>query len=558
MIHNQEEQVIEYENATFEFLGTPIAFFPYFFHPDPTVKRKSGFLVPSVGFSSDLGASVTLPYFWVIAPNADITLTPTAYSRQGLLLDGEWRHRTEHGQYFVSAGGILQADPTQFTKPGNRNFRGYVSSGGQFQLGSQWVFGWNGAVVTDDSFLRKYEINSDSVIVSETYLVGQGDRNYFDARVQHFRDLSRAGDSPGQPLIHPVVDHNVIFGHAVFGGELGIDTNITSLTRDVGPDSTRASVDVHWSRTFTDRFGQQFTPFFSVRGDVSQVNAVLDPVTAIAGPRETITRGMATAGFEYRYPFISLHSWGQQILEPIVQIIIRPNEQNAGRISNEDALSLVFDDTILFDRNKFSGYDRIEGGSRANIGVRYTLQTNNGGHARVVVGQSFQLGGRNPFAVGTGLDSARSDFVGGIYLEPTNYLGLYSQFRVDSDSYQVNRQEFGARVNHNGGNARISYMRVRDETGVGMNREEVLGSALVPVLPEWNLFGSYRYDIAGAQNISRSLGFGYVCDCFSASIEFKESFYANRDIQPNRSVMFRFFFKSLGGAQVGSSILDNK
>lgn len=553
VVHNQEKQIIEYESATFEFLGVPIAHFPYFFQPDPTVKRKSGFLIPSASYSSDLGASLTTPYFWVVAPNADVTISPTFFTRQGVLLEGEWRHRLENGQYTIFGAGIYQLDPEVFTAPGNTETRGFIGSRGQFQLAPQWVFGWDGTAVTDDTFTRKYGLDSRTEIVSEAHLTGQSERNYFNAEVMHFRDLVRVNDSQFQPLIHPVVDYNLIFGQPVFGGELGIDTNITSLTRDVGADASRVSVEAHWSRTFTDRFGQQITPFFSLRGDATQVNSVLNPTTGLVGPSDSFTRGMATAGLEYRYPLISLHSWGHQIIEPIVQLIIRPDETNAGQISNEDSLSLIFDDTVLFEDNKFSGFDRIEGGSRVNVGARYTVQTNSGLQARAVVGQSFHIGGNNPFAVGTGLDSRDSDYVGGLYIEPNSNFGLYSQFRIDSDSHDVNRGEVGAWLGYRGSKARFSYMQVRDETGVGLDREEIAGGATVPIFPEWQMFGTYRYDIAARQQRSRSLGIGYICDCFSASLEATETFFTNQDLTPDLTFMFRFHFKSLGGSQFGSS-----
>ena len=86
-------------------------------------------------------------------------------------------------------------------------------------------------------------------------------------------------------------------------------------------------------------------------------------------------RGNALAGMEYRYPFIASTGHITHVVEPIGQIIGRPDSVgDQSEIPNEDALSLVFDDTILFDIDKFSGYDRIETGTRANVGVRYTAQ----------------------------------------------------------------------------------------------------------------------------------------------------------------------------------------
>ena len=122
--------------------------------------------------------------------------------------------------------------------------------------------------------------------------------------------------------------------------------------------------------------------------------------------------------------------------EPIGQIIGRPDTAgNQQEIPNEDALSLVFDDTILFDLDKFSGYDRIETGTRANVGGRYTAQFASGAYGRAVFGQSYQIAGDNEFDTDfyrtAGLATDQSDYVGGLYVQASSYLGFSAQSRFD-------------------------------------------------------------------------------------------------------------------------------
>jgi len=118
IIHDQSEHTIYYENARLEFFGIPIAYVPFFFHPDPTVKRKTGFLAPSILQSDSIGFGVTTPFFWNLAPNYDVTFSPTILSRQGLLMQGQWRHRLLNGAYSIRAAGIFQQDPGVFTDAG--------------------------------------------------------------------------------------------------------------------------------------------------------------------------------------------------------------------------------------------------------------------------------------------------------------------------------------------------------------------------------------------------------------------------------------------------------
>ena len=146
----------------------------------------------------------------------------------------------------------------------------------------------------------------------------------------------------------------------------------------------------------------QITPFAQLRGDVASLDVLNQPGVANYLPigQSDLARAMPAVGVEYRYPFIDVESWGTQTIEPIAQLILRPNETEIGKWPNEDAQSLVFDDTNLFRIDKFSGWDRVEGGGRANAGFEYTAQVNKAGTFNVLFGQSYQLFGLNSYTVG--------------------------------------------------------------------------------------------------------------------------------------------------------------
>ena len=165
-----------------------------------------------------------------------------------------------------------------------------------------------------------------------------------------------------------------------------------------------------------------------------------------------VGRMMPTAGLEYRYPLIGVQPWGTQTIEPIAQLVFRPSETGIGQFPNEDAQSLIFDDSNLFKLNKFSGWDRIEGGGRANVGVQYTAQFNRGGTVSVLFGQSYQLFGGNSFAIGgptntgldSGLDTTVSDYVARASYQPNSALTFTSRFRLDEKDFTPRRTELEA------------------------------------------------------------------------------------------------------------------
>ena len=260
MIHDSNEKMIYFEDARLEFFGKPVAYMPYFSAPDPTVKRKSGFLMPFMNSSSTNGFGIEAPYYWALAPDYDLTFSPRLMTQQGVLVRAEFRQRLVDGAYSIRASGIEQLDKNAFlrsdgtTTPGYRDFRGSIETVGQFALSDKWTWGWDSILPTDPTFfqnygIRSYQRNSNVLLsgltegVSQLYLAGRGDRSYFDARTIYYYGFSEADVQSQLPVIHPVVDYSYVFGQPVWGGELSYQANMTSLHRtnpDFNPISQNA------------------------------------------------------------------------------------------------------------------------------------------------------------------------------------------------------------------------------------------------------------------------------------------------------------------------------
>jgi LPS-assembly protein len=161
----------------------------------------------------------------------------------------------------------------------------------------------------------------------------------------------------------------------------------------------RIVTELNWRRRLTDPIGITYTPFAQLRGDLYQLSNYVNPYDLTAPLESTsLARGLALGGITVAYPWVANTRYGSHVIEPIGQIIARQNTVDQSALPNEDAQSLVFDDTNLFEVTKFSGYDRIETGTRANVGLQYTFQSNDGGYARILAGESYQLAGTNPYA----------------------------------------------------------------------------------------------------------------------------------------------------------------
>jgi LPS-assembly protein len=600
IVHNRTEKTIYYKDARLEFFGIPVAYTPIFFHPDPTVRRKTGFLVPSVVSGDAIGTGVTTPFFWNLAPNFDVTFSPTFLTRQGLLGQAQWRHRLMNGAYSIRVAGIFQRDPDAFIDDdgtplsGNRTFRGSTRTEGQFALGRNWTFGWDVHATTDRTFNRDYDMPgaTDGDLPSTVYLSGSSETNRFDLAGYHFlvqrEDTVETlpdgssfvhDDQKEQALVHPVLDHNYIFDQPVLGGEMRLDSNLTSVTRSSSdlrhpPDPfdpyyagvagtfTRATTRASWRRQLIAPGGHVITPFAYLQADANWIDED-DPAPGLSDS-SLLGRAMPAVGVDYEWPFLATLGSTVHTFGPRAQLVVRPDEAHPGILPNEDSQSLVFDDTSLFLWDKFSGYDRQEGGVRANLGLVYQGLFPNGASVDALVGQSFQLAGENSFAlrdhaltgIGSGLETDVSDIVARVTVNSGYGIAATARGRFDESNLGLEAAEIGAAGTYGASTAALGYAYYRTSAAAGIfqRREEVNAAASIELFNNWSAVGSLVFDLQSESSVSRSLGLAYADDCFEFSAVYSETNDPYTDLVSERSVFFRLSLRTLAETSFSSQL----
>lgn len=605
IIHDSSSRMVYYEDAKLEFLGVPIAYVPFFSHPDPSVRRKTGFLTPTFRSSDSIGFGITTPFFWNLAPNYDVTFAPTYLTKQGLLMESEWRHRLMNGSYSIRLAGIFQQDKGEFFEDGEplsgyRDFRGSARTVADFAINSRWHAGWDANIMTDRTFNRDYDITDSTAqdLTSTVYLTGMSEQNYFDLRGYYFNvqrenteeeipdgpdpgtdpDVYIHDDQAEQGIVTPVIDHNYILAQPLFGGEFRLDSNLTSLSRDksdirhpegfdpyfagVAGNSTRATTRASWRRRFIAPGGQLITPFSYLQADASFFSFDDDSAGLESG--ELIGRAMPAAGVEYEWPILAIAGSSVHTFGPKAQLILRPSEQSAGDLPNEDSQSLVFDDTTLFVLDKFSGYDRQEGGTRANVGLTYQGLFANGASVDALFGRSFNLAGNNPFAVrdhaliglGSGLENDASDYVGRVIVNTGTGIALTARARFDDESFAFNRSELNAVATHGDSVASLGYAFIGESpaSGIFEDRREINGAAAVEVADNWSVLGKVVYDIENHSAVTQSVGLSYADECLYLSAIYSETNDPYSDLAADRQVYFRVSLRTLGDDKLDSPL----
>ncbi|HEY0328089.1 MAG TPA: LPS-assembly protein LptD [Rhodopseudomonas sp.] len=627
IIHDQNDKMLYFENAQLEFFGVPLAYLPYFSTPDPTVQRKTGFLMPIYLSSSAFGSGFEVPFYWALAPDYDFTVSPRYTTTQGVLMQGEFRQRLLDGAYQIRAYGIDQLNPDSSAligTPGQREFRGAIDTKGQFALNDKWVWGWDGVLMTDKTFFIDYRLaqykdtlgtflSQSNEATSDLYLTGVGNRSYFDARAFYFQGFTGYDVQSQIPVVLPVIDYANVFNRPILGGEVSFKTNLTSLNRQsadfdaltaaaastqqdlcstssiaqmsadklanlrnncllrgIPGTYTRFSAEAQWRRSYTDPYGQIWTPFASLRVDAIDSSISNQPGVSnfIATGDTQALRVMPTVGLEYRYPFINVQPWGTTTVEPIAQVIVRPNETYAGKLPNEDAQSMVFGADNLFEVNKFSGYDRVEGGGRANVGVQATTQFDRGGSVNVLFGQSYQLFGMNSYAVAdlintgldSGLDKPRSDYVARASYSPNSTFKFTTRARFDEASMNVQRFEAEGSASFDRWSVALTYgdYAAQPDLGLLTRREGILGTGSIKLASNWVVSGGARWDLEANKIDQYIVGAGYVDDCFVLGLNYVTaySYSTSALVAPtlSHSIMLQIGLRTIGTTAFSQSV----
>ena len=280
IVHRKDEATITYRNGFFDLFGVPIIWVPYFQSADPTVKRKSGFLMPMYSQSDTLGTTVTVPYYFALSDNFDFTFAPMYTSEAGRPLAGLMA--PSPGERRLSRRSRRRVRRRHLRiRLLDGDFRGSVVTQGKFALNPYWSWGWDAIAESDETFRRFYDLDSKLKTdrISQLYLEGLHDRNYASMRFYETGTLLRTQDPLADATVYPIIDYDYIFKNPIVGGELSFNSNIMALANADGTDSNRLIMQTAWRRQMIDRIGQVYTPFAQLRGDLYGVNEFVDPAT---------------------------------------------------------------------------------------------------------------------------------------------------------------------------------------------------------------------------------------------------------------------------------------
>jgi LPS-assembly protein len=382
----------------------------------------------------------------------------------------------------IRAGATYDQD---FTSNGDKfgpdTARSYILGSGLFDITPAWQWGFTAEQTSDKLLFEKYSVPDvftdrglyaadDQRLISQLYAVHEDSNSYLSVAAIDVQGLRPNDQQSIIPTVAPLIEGRWEPSQAILGGRLRIDGSAVALTTAQsmevpalpGIDSRRATIEADWTRPFILSNGLRLDPFVDGRFDLySLANLPVIPAngaTPTTTTGATIPQGFGTLGLDVSYPLIKRSGSVTWVLEPLAQIALSPTVRQNPRIPDEDSADFEFDDTNLFEANKSPGFDIYDGGQKLNLGGRATAFLDDGRTASLLVGRSLRAEADPGIPQYTGLETPLSDYIIEAEITPLNNIHLFSRWRLDTNTFAINRLEAGASFATSRFTGYISYL----------------------------------------------------------------------------------------------------
>lgn len=557
VVHDQKTRQIYYYNAQFRVAGLPIAYFPRLRMPDPTVDRATGFLLPSVRSSSELGFGLKLPYFVAIGDSRDLTVTPYLTTKGAVSTELRYRQAFSNGAMTLT--GAYSRDNLF---PGES--RGYLFGDGQFSLANDYVAGFRLETVSDDGYLLDYGIEEKDRLASDVYLSRLKRDLAFDARLTHYNSLRAGDDDPALPGLAADVSLERRFTPDLIGGQatlhfglLGVNRSSTSPADQNGDgvidgrDVARLTFGLDWRRQTVLENGM-------VLGVAAGLNGAFYRVGQDPTYPSSVSRLTPALALDLRWPWVKPASGGHsaQVIEPVVQLVW--SDETATSAPNEESLLVEFDEGNLFSFSRFPGGDLYESGLRANLGLSWTRKDPDGWMLGVTAGRVLRSEDLGQFSTGSGLSGTRSDWLLAMQIRADNGLGVTNR-ALFNDSFDFSKNElrlsFGQPRYAIAGN--YVWLVADPAEGRPLPTSELALDAALQVTDRWVMTGNGRYDFTANRAARAGVGLQFRSDCAVVDLSLSRRFTSSTSVRPTTEFSLSVNLNGFGSGSDGRQFRKN-
>jgi len=543
IIHDAERQQLFFENAQLRVYDIPVFFLPRLRIPDPTLKRSTGFLIPSYRTSSRLGTGVRLPYFVAINDYSDVTITPFI-SPETTTIGARYREAYRTGR--LQFDGALTRDSLL---PGETRF--YLFGNANFNLPRDFDLQFDFELTSDPAYLLEYGFSDNDRLQSEIALTRTRAADYFNAGLIRFETLrgSELAIDDQLPNFQGEVFYERRFFPQALGGQgswaLGAEAHSRSSSLDgAGRDVAHFRGRLKWSRSET--FGPGFVGRIGtdLAADLYQIaqDSSFSPSLAYLTP---------AVEAELRWPLTKTARDGAAIvLEPVVHLAWTTNLGAA--VPNEDSTLVEFDEGNLLAISRFPGEDRFETGGRATVGLKWTRYDPAGWSLALALGRVVRDDDAGQFTAASGLDGRLSDWLVAGQVKLNSTLSVTGRALI-SDGWSLTKAETRLGWRNQQASLAATYSRIVPD--LAENRPNLTSQmtldASYNIRRHWTGNLTYRYDFDAEKSTRAEIGVKYANECFSFDISFSRRFTSSTSVAPTTDFGLSVNLLGLGSGAAG-------
>ena len=524
--HDKKKKTINYENAWLKIYDKPVFYFPKFFHPDPTVKRQSGFLMPTFASSNSAGSAFTLPYFHVISTNKDLTLSPRLYSKNKILVQSEYRSVNEKSKHIIDFSLLNEK---------NHSSKNHFFSNSQKELNTNYFddakMSLDLQYSSSDTYLKQYKlesplINNDTGTLTSTLSFNASKENLsLETDFIVYEKLSDIPDSDKYEYVYPSFNlKKDLYADLLTSGSLSLSSNGYFKNYDTNV----------FEKVVVNDFLYSSYPKFTNKGLKNNFNLLFKNVNTDSENSKNYKEKLDTkiaSLIEYNssFPLEKKTDSYVNIIKPIISARYSPNNSKKAR---DDDRRINFDN--VFSLNRLGLNDSVEGGGSLSFGTEYNKTDLTGRDVFTgKIANVFKYEEDKNLPINSSLGNKTSDIIGYLNYNPNNFYNIEYEFSQDENLKDTNYQLLKNEFKVNNFVTTIEYLNQNNS----LNKESYLSNKTTYNFDQSNSF-SFEARENKETNATEfyNLMYQYRNDCLIAAIKYNKDYYTDRDLKPNESI----------------------
>ena len=542
--HNEKTQTITHRNVRVHVLNVPLMYLPYLAHPDWTVRRRTGFLTPSISISSDRGITPSVPYFKVINDTSDVRVIGYKYQYRGIGLQTNYRKRWDKADLDVE---LLNGNVSTYKK--DRENVAAINAAFKTNIGNDWDIKARLHRASQDTFMRRYKFDSATALKSSVTAERLRENRYYRVEASDLQGLN-SGDTPDrEPVILPSVFYEKSQQGWKPSQKLRTEISAIQLDNDEEHDLARWSGTAEISEEFhRGPFVNSYTA--NVMASYYSLHGKPAAATSKLGEFGQINPSLSLGA---RLPLVVSGLGRTALLEPKAQLVWVDGADRTQEVPNRDSSDYRIDEANLFLLHRYQGKDYVLPGTRADLGVSGVANDQTFGKLAGFIGLSRRISGKPSAGLAPDQGNIYSDYVASLSINPPHNISLSWSGRMSSHDFTLNESKTDISTRLGKMNLSLEHNQLARAYFASStdDREEVMLRANVPLGQGWSASADQNWDLSASketrQKTNASLIWnGGVQNCITIRFDYKHDATKDRDVSRGDEIKFTINFKYLG------------